>query len=255
MDPVTARALGRDPADQTDDPADEGADQAADKAPKRSAIRERLRSAEQEAKEAAPQADLTAQSDPLAEGNAEDAAADYIHDATPFDDDYEATFDESDYTEDEVSQFEYRAPFTTRRNPLRMWTAAAAIFALMALGTVAAVNFYGLPEWAPFNRPTFGIGKPDLVLNFAEAQQREETLENGVEIFRIRGSITNVGSQSVSVPQLVIVFKDTDGRAVFSKSIVPAKSALAPGESLNVVEGISGYPAGAETVGIGWAPG
>ncbi|MEO0690315.1 MAG: thioredoxin, partial [Pseudomonadota bacterium] len=108
--------------------------------------------------------------------------------------------------DDDVSQFEYRAPFTARRNPLKMWTIAAALFAVIACGTVVAVNRLGVPSGLPFNRPTFGIGKPDLVLAFPAAQQGKETLDSGVDIFRVRGTITNVGAETVAVPRMIVVF-------------------------------------------------
>ena len=174
-------------------------------------------------------------SDPLASDD-EPESEEYESEATPFDDDYESAYTEEDEAEEEVSHFEYRAPFTTRRNPVKMWSIAAGVFAVMAAATIGAVNYYGLPEGLPFNRPTFGIGKPDLVLDFPEAQQRTEILPTGVEVFRVRGSITNAGSASRSVPRLVVVFEDERGREVFSSIVVPAKSELAPGESLNVTE-------------------
>ncbi|MEO0643045.1 MAG: hypothetical protein AAFY47_06465 [Pseudomonadota bacterium] len=176
------------------------------------------------------------------------------HDSTPFDDEFENAFEDAGYEDADESQFAYRAPFTGRRNPVKMWTLAAAIFALMASGTVVAVNYYGLPDWLPFSRANFGVGKPDLVLNFPKAEQGEVEVQPGVEIFQVRGSIDNVGRESLAVPQLVIVFTDAAGKRVFSKVIVPAKDTLAPGESLKVTEGVSGYPDAAKKAGIGWAP-
>lgn len=175
--------------------------------------------------------------------------AGFVEDDVPFDEDY------GEDEEDTGSSFEYRAPFTARRNPVRMWTAAAAIFALLATGTVAAVNYYGMPDWAPFSQPTFGIGKPDLVLEFPAAEQREETLETGAEIFRVRGKITNVGTETMAVPRLLVVFYDERERAVFNKVVTPAKDELAPGESLNVTEAISDIPENADEAAIGWSPG
>ncbi|MEM7688972.1 MAG: MJ0042-type zinc finger domain-containing protein [Pseudomonadota bacterium] len=190
--------------------------------------------------------------DPLARDEA--PAEDFADEATPFDDDYESPYEQEEDSDEDVSHFEYRAPFTARRNPAKMWTIAAGAFALMAAGTIGAVNYYGLPEGLPFNRPTFGIGKPELVLNFPQSEQRPETLDTGVDIFRVRGTITNTGTQTSSVPRMVVVFVDEREREVFSKIIVPAKSELAPGESLNVTEGISDYPASASYARLGWAP-
>ena len=160
-----------------------------------------------------------------------------------------------DYDDGEVSQFDYSPPFTARRNPLKMWTAAAAIFAILATATILAVNYYGAPSWAPFNRPTFGIGQPNLELDFPASQQRTETLESGEDIFRVRGAITNTGRESVSVPSLLIIFRDERERQVGNWVVVPSKGQLAPGESLNVTEAIADIPATAKAAEIGWSPG
>jgi predicted Zn finger-like uncharacterized protein len=163
--------------------------------------------------------------------------------------------DEDGDDDDGVSQFDYRAPFTRRRNTLRMWTLAAAIFAVLAAGTVAAVNYYGLPEWVPFNRPTFGIGKPGLELDFPKEEQRSETLENGEKIFRVRGTISNTAREKLAVPNLLVVFSDGRERKVGDWVVVPAKRELAPGESVNVTEAIANIPPGAAVADLGWAPG
>src|SRR3569623_2104173 len=49
--------------------------------------------------------------------------------------------------------------------------AAAALFAWFALGTVVAVSYWGLPDWVPISRPTFGLGQSDLVLDFPQDKQ------------------------------------------------------------------------------------
>ena len=156
--------------------------------------------------------------------------------------------------EDDVSQFDYVPPFTARRNPLKMWTIAAAAFAALATGTVFAVNYYGLPDWFPVNQPTFGIGKPNLTLDFPTGQQRTEELETGEQIFRVRGTINNSGRETVSIPNLLVVFSDERERQVGTWPIVPSKGELAPGESLVVTEAIADVPPAAKVVEIGWAP-
>lgn len=175
-------------------------------------------------------------------------------------DPFAETAPESEYSEetgfddaDDVSHFEYSPPFSARRNPLKMWTAAAIAFALLASGTVLAVSYYGLPDWLPFKQPTFGIGQPDLVLDFPPAQQRTETLESGQEIFRVRGTIANQGSEKVSVPNLLVVFRDERDRQVGNWIVIPPKRELVPGETLNVTEAIADIPAAANVAEIGWS--
>jgi len=168
--------------------------------------------------------------------------------------DFDAAYDNG-YDESEGSRFDYSPPFSGRRNPLKMWTLAACIFALLATGTVFAVNYYGLPNWFPVNQPTFGIGQEDLELDFPRNQQRKAELETGEEIFEVRGSIRNTGQESTSVPSLLIVFRDEREKNVYSSVIVPSKSELAPGESLNVTEAVTNIPASAKAAEIGWSPG
>jgi hypothetical protein len=170
------------------------------------------------------------------------------------DDSFENAFEDEKSGGDQVSRFDYSPPFTRRRNSAKMWTIAAGIFALLATGTVVAVNYYGLPDWAPFNRPTFGIGKPDLVLDFPESRNRTETLESGEKIFQVRGTVSNTGRESVSVPSLLIVFRDERDRQVANWVVVPSKRELAPGESLNVTEAIADIPGSAKFAEIGWSP-
>ncbi|MFM7350158.1 MAG: MJ0042-type zinc finger domain-containing protein [Erythrobacter sp.] len=162
--------------------------------------------------------------------------------------------DTGDEDEDGGSQFEYRAPFTRPRNTLRMWTLAALLFAAIAGGTAFAVNFYGLPDWLPLQRPTFGVGQPGLTLDFPKSQQRKEPLENGEVIFRVRGTITNTASESLAVPNLLVVFSDRRERQVGDWVVVPAKRRLAPGETVTVTEAIANIPAGAAVADLGWAP-
>ncbi|WP_390588053.1 FxLYD domain-containing protein [Erythrobacter sp. MTPC3] len=182
-----------------------------------------------------------------------DPLADQHADAETGDDaDYHYPYEDED-TEAE-SGFDYSPPFSARRNPLKMWTIAAAAFALLATGTVFAVNYYGLPSWVPIQQPTFGIGNSDLTLDFPVEGQRTETLETGAEIFRVRGTITNDSQETVTVPSLLVVFSDERGRQVGTWPIVPSQRELAPGESMNVTQAIADVPAAARLVEIGWAP-
>jgi hypothetical protein len=163
-------------------------------------------------------------------------------------------FDDDEADDDGGSQFDYRAPFTRRRNTLRMWTLAAALFAALATGTVIAVNYYGLPDWVPISRPTFGVSRPGLELDFPEAEQRKEALESGEVIFQVRGTITNNGRESLDVPNILVVFSDARDRNIGDWPVTPSKRRLAPGETITVTQAIADIPPGAAGAAIGWAP-
>lgn len=157
------------------------------------------------------------------------------------------------YDED-VSQFDYSPPFRARRNPLKLWTFAAAGFAVVALGTVAAVSYWGLPQWVPVERPTFGLEQPDLVLEFPPDQQDRRTLPNGTEFFGASGTVTNVGRETREVPAILIVLRDGRERIVYSWEVTPPKRRLAPGESVAINEAVTDVPRSARFAEIGWKP-
>ncbi len=153
-----------------------------------------------------------------------------------------------------ASQFEAAPPFRRRRNALKLWTWAAAVFALLATGTIAAVSYWGLPDWVPVSRPTFALGQPDLQLDFPADQQERRQLPNGTEYFGASGTITNVGSEAQSVPSILIVLRDARDRIVYSFEVQPPKRNLAPGESITVNEAVTDVPRSARSAEIGWKP-
>jgi hypothetical protein len=159
------------------------------------------------------------------------------------------------YQDDEFSQFDHEPPFRPRRNILRLFTWAAAIFALLAIGTVVAVSYWGLPDWVPVSRPTFGQSRPDLQLDFPADQQERRQLPNGTEFFGASGTITNIGRESHRVPAILIVLRDASDRIVYSWEVSPPRGTLGPGESVTINEAVTDVPRSARFAEIGWKPG
>jgi len=153
-----------------------------------------------------------------------------------------------------ASQFEPAPPFRRRRNPLKLWTWAAAIFAALATATIAAVSYWGLPDWVPVNSPTFAMGQADLQLDFPADQQERRQLPNGTEYFGASGTITNIGGEAHDVPAILIVLRDARDRIVYSWEVQPPKRNLAPGESVTVNEAVTDVPRSARFAEIGWKP-
>ena len=154
----------------------------------------------------------------------------------------------------ERSQFDYEPPFRPRRNPLKVWTAAAIVFATVCVGIVAAVSFVGMPDWMPLSRPTFAVEQPDLVLEFPPDRQDRRTLPNGTEFFGASGTITNVGRETRRVPPVLIVLRDARERIVYSWVVTPASQTLDPGESVAINEAVTEVPKSAKFAEIGWKP-
>lgn len=152
------------------------------------------------------------------------------------------------------SQFEPAPPFRRRRNPLRLLTWGAGIFAVLALALIGAVSYWGPPDWVPIDRPTFAMAPAQLQLDFpAEAQERRQ-LPNGTEYFGASGTITNTGAESQRVPPILIVLRDARDRIVYSWELQPPKRTLAPGESVTVNEAVTDVPRSAKFAEIGWKP-
>ena len=160
--------------------------------------------------------------------------------------------------QDSPSSFAYEPPFRARRNPAKLWTAAAVGFALLAATLIGVVSIWGVPDWVPplsFGvRPTFGAAEPDLVLEFPPERQDRRTLPNGTEFFGASGTVTNVGQTIHKVPAILIVLRDGRDRIVYTWEVRAPKSALAPGESVTINEAVTDVPRSAKVAEIGWKP-
>lgn len=157
--------------------------------------------------------------------------------------------------DDGRSSFDYEPPFRPRRNPARMWTIAAAVFAVVALGAVGATAWYGLPDWMPFARPTFAEAQPGLKLDFPAKQQDRRELPNGTWYYGVNGKVTNISDVSRSVPSILVVLRGSRGQIVRTAEIRPAKRVLAPGESVTVNEALVPVEKSAVKAQFGWKPG
>lgn len=156
--------------------------------------------------------------------------------------------------QDSPSSFAHEPPFRPRRNPAKMWTAAAVAFALLVAALIGAVSVWGLPGWIPIARATFGAAQPDLVLEFPPERQDRRTLPNGTEFFGASGTVTNVGQATHKVPSILIVLRDGRDRIVYTWEVRPPKQALAPGESVTINEAVTDVPRSAKIAEIGWKP-
>ena len=153
------------------------------------------------------------------------------------------------------SRFAHEPPFKRRRNTLKLWTIAGVVFALLVAGVVVAVNYAGLPSWAPFAQPTFDRAPPDLVLDFPQDEQEKREMPDGTEYFGANGTITNTGPETRRVPPLLVVLRDQNERIVFQWEVTPSKRQLGPGESVRINEAIIDVPRAAKIADIGWSPG
>ncbi|MEY4952533.1 MAG: hypothetical protein RL299_957 [Pseudomonadota bacterium] len=157
--------------------------------------------------------------------------------------------------EEEVSRFAHEPLFRPRRNPAKMWTIAAVLFALVAFGSIGAAAWYGLPDWMPFAQQQFAEDQPGLKLNFPEKQQGPRKLDDGSYFFETNGTVTNISQESRSVPAILVVLYNARGSQVYVQEVRSPKRVLAPDESVAVNEALVNVPKGAVKAKIGWKPG
>lgn len=156
--------------------------------------------------------------------------------------------------EDDYSQFDYEPPFRPRRNPLKIWTAVAALFALVAAGTIGAISYYGTPDWLPVSKPTFGVDQPDLRLDFPASKQDRRPMSDGSTLFAVSGTITNIGRETRRVPNVLVALYDANDTRVWRWEIKPPVATLAPGESVTINEATNEVPKRTRRARIGWSP-
>ncbi|MFM5915984.1 MAG: MJ0042-type zinc finger domain-containing protein [Novosphingobium sp.] len=157
--------------------------------------------------------------------------------------------------DDEYSRFAHEPLFRPRRNPARMWTIAAALFAVVALGAVGATAWFGMPSWMPFAHPLFAEEQPGLTLDFPAKMQGQRPLSDQTWFFEANGTVTNVSQAARSVPTILAVLKDARGRIVFTAELHSPKRVLAPGESVSINEALVSVPKAAVRAEYGWKPG
>ena len=172
----------------------------------------------------------------------------------PFENISSPTVPEDVAYDEDVSQFDHRPPFRPRRNWMKLASWGAALFAVVALGTVALVSTVGLPSWLPLERPLFAVAPAGLKIAFPASEQERRTLPNGSEFFGARIVVTNQTRETQSVPPLLIVLRDGRNRVVYSWQVNPTQKKLAPGEAMTINEGITDVPKSAVYADIGWAP-
>jgi predicted Zn finger-like uncharacterized protein len=129
-------------------------------------------------------------------------------------------------------------PFKARRNPARMWTMLAILAALLMLGAVAALSYFGAPAIGGQS----GGAETPLVIQSTREPDRT-TLESGNELLTVYGRVVNRTQKPQRVPPIRAELTDSQGRIVYSWAISAPVSELAPGASTNFNSAVVDVPA------------
>ncbi len=149
--------------------------------------------------------------------------------------------EEGDYdAEDEAS-------FRPRRNPAKLWTWVAVLFALSIAGAAGALSYFGPPQWAVRAGVLADTEEPVLLFSLTKPAEWR-TLSNGSEYFAFSARILNSGPSIEQVPPVEVQLRDAQGRLVFSWITRADKAELKPGEEANINESRLDIPKNVENI-------
>ncbi|ETI63546.1 thioredoxin [Sphingobium sp. C100] len=142
------------------------------------------------------------------------------------------------------------APTTRpRRNPLKLWTYAAAGFFLAVAAAGGALYYFGPPSWMVAMGMIPDEGDPDLLFYLSKPAERRK-LPTGEEYFAFGARIVNSGSQALPVPPVLVQLRDRQNRLVFSWTTKADKARLKPGEEASINESRIDIPKNAENLSL-----
>ncbi|MEP2987394.1 MAG: MJ0042-type zinc finger domain-containing protein [Parasphingorhabdus sp.] len=148
------------------------------------------------------------------------------------------------------SSFAHEPPFKPRRNPAKLWTIAAIVFALLITGAGGALYAFGLPNW--FGDYQFASVEETPLLIELNPKQDRRTLQDGTEYFAASGTVINPTDSEHDIPPMLVVLRDASGRIVYSWKMKAPADSLAPGASVTFNEAKLDVPRAASQLEVGW---
>ncbi len=149
----------------------------------------------------------------------------------------------------DYNAFAHEPPFRPRRNPARMWTLVAAVAAILMLGGVAAISYFGVPMMGGEAR----AAAKALVIVPARKPDRT-SLESGNELLTVFGRVVNTSEINQSVPPIKAELLDAQGRVVYSWAISAPVAELGPGGSTNFNSAVMDVPRNARRLNLTFDP-
>jgi hypothetical protein len=140
------------------------------------------------------------------------------------------------------------APRGARKRSFMPVAAAAGMAALAALGIWRQTVVDLVPDLAGL------YAAAGLPVNLRGLEFRDvntaETMENGVPLLVVRGTIENVTEEVVDVPRLRLAVRGTSGREIFVWTAMPSKHELSGGEALPFFAQLASPPAEGREVAV-----
>ena len=146
-----------------------------------------------------------------------------------------------DYVEDD---------YRPRRNRGRLWLILAIVAAILMVGAIAAIQYFGLPELGQRIGIPVQAGQSLVLTGTADRRW----LASGNELLEVRGEISNPTDETQTVPQIRAELKDGQGRVVYGWSIAPPVRAIQPGGRVNFDSAERDVPRGGRILSLTFGP-
>ncbi len=143
-------------------------------------------------------------------------------------------------------------PFRPRRNPAKRWTIAAAGAAVLLLGGVGAIQYFGTPDIAAKLGLASATTEVPLLLEVPRRPERR-LLESGNELFAISGKVVNPTSEQQRVPDILAELRDAQGRVVYGWTITPPKRTVDAKGTIEFNSAEVNVPRGAKELNLSFA--
>jgi predicted Zn finger-like uncharacterized protein len=143
-------------------------------------------------------------------------------------------------------------PFRRQRSARTgKWRNIAIILALLIAAAAASLHFFGLPNWAQGVEALGASDETDLVIELPPNQDHRE-LPDGTILFAVTGVIINPTDREQRVPPILAELRDAQGTIVYSWTIKPPATTLAPNAKINFSEAKLDIPRRASELTVNW---
>lgn len=158
------------------------------------------------------------------------------------------------YAEDGAAEspdmFAPEPPFRPRRNPAKLWTLLAILFAVVAAAALAALVAFGPTDLGA----RFGLRSAEvpLTIEVTRKPERRPTL-SGSELLAVTGRILNPTDSVQTVPDIRAELRDGQGRTVYSWTITRPARSLPPGGTAEFDSAAVDVPRGSKALNLSFA--
>jgi predicted Zn finger-like uncharacterized protein len=150
----------------------------------------------------------------------------------------------------EENPFAHEPPFKPRRNPAKMWTMLALLFALLVAVALATLMMFGPSDLG--ERLGLRPSEVPLTIQVTRKPERRPTL-SGSELLAVTGRIINPTDSEQDVPDIRAELRDGQGRTVYSWTITRPAKTLPAGGSAEFDSAAVDVPRGSKALNLSFA--